>query len=257
LDGAFLLSRPVAAPGRDTIDVSDRFGMYERRRREANHGVSFLNSTGTLVQAAAAGRVIAAGEDNQAIFGRFPGAYGNLVILQHSLPGFAEPVFTLYAHLSQVSVTIDQEVTAGQEIGRVGSSGSVRGSTLHFEVRLGENTYAAVRNPELWLSNLADENGQSYGVLAGRVLDAQGTDLTVGNIQVERLGAPGQPAVETLYLKTYAEKRLVGLGPWGESFAAGDLPAGSYQISFWLGGLQQRVVQVEPGRLTFVTFRIP
>jgi murein DD-endopeptidase MepM/ murein hydrolase activator NlpD len=255
--GSFLLARPVAPPGRTVIDVSDRFGSYQRRTRAANHGVSFLNSSGTPVLAAAGGVVVVAGDDSQVNYGLRPNTYGSLVVIKHELPGVSEPVFTLYAHLSQVFVNVDDPVQAGQEIGLVGMSGSVRGSTLDFEVRLGENTYASVRNPELWLAPLTDEAGGPLGTLAGRILDSQGAPLAVSNILVEQLSDSGGPAVDQVYLKTYSDRGLAGLSPWEESFAAGDLPPGSYQISFWHNNdLQQRVVEILPGQLTFVTFQI-
>ena len=255
--GSFLLARPVSPPGRTVIDVSDRFGSYQRRTRAANHGVSFLNSSGTPVLASAGGVVVVAGDDSQVNYGLRPDTYGSLVVLRHELPGLSQPVFTLYAHLSHVFVQVDDPVETGQQIGLVGMSGSVRGSTLHYEVRLGENTYASVRNPELWLSPLTDEAGGLLGTLAGRILDSQGAHIPVSNILVEQLGVSGGPAVDQVYLKTYSESRLAGLNPWEESFAAGDLPAGAYQISFWHNNdLHQRVVEILPGQLTFVTFQI-
>lgn len=254
--GSFLLKRPVAPPGRNTIVYSDRYGSYVRGRRDANHGVSFLNSTGTPVLAAADGVVVVAGNDAETDYGVRKNYYGNLVILRHTLPGIAQDVYTLYAHLAEIFVQVDQAVTAGQEIGLSGSSGAVRGSILYFEVRLGENSYSAARNPELWLEPMTDEAGQPLGAIAGQVLDAEGNPVKVGNILLERLGEAGQPAVDQIYLKTYADQRLGGLNPWGESFAAGDLPPGSYQISFWRRGLHQRVVEVTPGQLITVNFRV-
>jgi murein DD-endopeptidase MepM/ murein hydrolase activator NlpD len=255
--GSFLLARPVAPPGRTYIDVANRFGSYNRRTRAANHGVSFLNSTGTPVLAAADGVVVVAGDDSQENYGLRPDTYGSLVVLKHELPGMSEPLYTLYAHLSQVSVNVDDAVQAGQQIGLSGSSGSVRGSTLNFEVRLGENSYASVRNPELWMASLTDEAGQPLGTLAGRILDAQGAQIPVSNILVEQLSPSGGPAVDQVYLKTYSEGRLAGLSPWEESFAAGDLPPGPYQISFYHNNdLYQRVIEILPGQLTFVTFKV-
>jgi murein DD-endopeptidase MepM/ murein hydrolase activator NlpD len=256
VDGYFLLGRPVGEGGRDTIDHSNRFGMYQKSSGEAHYGVDFLNSTGTPVVAAADGVVVVAGDDLKTNYGPMVNAYGNLVIIKHNLAGFSQPVFTLYAQLSQISVKVDDQVKAGQEIGQVGMSGRVTGSTLHFEVRVGENAYGAVGNPELWLKPLPDENGDLQGALAGRVLDAKGKYLQVSNILLERLGAAGQPAVSQIYLKTYADKRLAGHAPLDENFAVGDLPPGSYKVSFWLQGLQQRVIEIQSGKLTEVTFNL-
>lgn len=252
----FPLERPIAPPGRLYIDVSYRFGSSDHGKREVHHGVEFLNSQGTLVLAAADGEVIVAGDDLQTKYGLYPNMYGNLVVLQHEFPGFDQPVFTLYAHLYQMNVKTGDRVKAGDQIGLVGRTGAATGSHLHFEVRYGENTYAASRNPELWLKPLQDESGQPMGAIAGRILDGQGKPIQISNIVIERLAGESLPPMGTYYLNTYSEARLVGLEPWQEGFAIGDLPAGEYQISFTQRGMQQRVVEVRPGELTLVTFEI-
>jgi murein DD-endopeptidase MepM/ murein hydrolase activator NlpD len=256
-DGYFLLDRPVGETGRRTIDHANRYGTYRRTSGDSYHGVFFLNSTGTPVLAVADGQVVVAGDDLKTVYGSFANMYGNLVILKHDLPGISEPVYTLYAQLSQVSVKVDDSVQAGQEIGQVGSSGSVTGSTLYFEVRVGDNAYGAARNPELWLKLLADEDGQTYGAIAGRIMDSDGNYVSMDNIVFEQLAGPGQPAIDQLYLKTYKEKRLVGMAPYDENFAVSGLTPGKYQISFWLNGMQQQEVEVQPGKLTFVNFQLP
>jgi murein DD-endopeptidase MepM/ murein hydrolase activator NlpD len=250
------LLRPVGAGGRNLSDPSNRFGEYQRSTRGANPGASFLNSSGTPVIAAAAGKVVAAGDDSRTNYGMRPNTYGNLVILEHSLPGISAPVYTLYAHLSEVLVDEGQSVAAGEVIGKVGMTGNVSGSTLHFEVRMGENTPEAARNPELWLEPLPDEEGQMLGAVAGRLVDAKGEFIEMRNIVLERLGSPGQPALDQYYLKTYADKDMLGQPPWGENFAISGLPAGEYQISVWLNGMYTLLVDVEPGKLTTVTFEI-
>lgn len=254
VSGTFLLNRPIAAPGRLTIDPSNRFGEYQPLLKTARHGVDFLNSLGTPVLAAADGLVIVAGDDSKTNYGYQPGMYGNLVILEHKLPGVGKPVYTLYAHLSEVLVKKGESVVSGQEIGLVGMSGRVTGSTLTFEVRHQENLFHSARNPELWLEALIDENGQFFGSLAGRIVDGEGKFVPIKNIVIERLAGPGLPALDQVYLQTYTSDFLTGRPPWQENFAVGDLPAGRYQISFWYDGMQQKEVEVEPGKLTVVTF---
>ncbi|HWO94131.1 MAG TPA: LysM peptidoglycan-binding domain-containing M23 family metallopeptidase [Dehalococcoidia bacterium] len=84
----------------------------------------FQNPTGP-VAAAAAGTVTFAGGD--------PGySYGYYVIISHG--GGWE---TLYAHLSSISVSVGQVVSAGEAIGIVGTTGYSTGVHLHFEVRQG------------------------------------------------------------------------------------------------------------------------
>jgi hypothetical protein len=248
-----MLSRPIGPQGRNTIDHSRRFGTYRASINRANRGVQFLNSQGTPVLAVADGVVVVAGDDRKIVYGHYTNAFGNLVILKHDLPEFGVPIYTLYAHLSQIKVAVDDLVGRGQEIGLVGNSGDVAGSTLYFEIRWAKNTYHVPQNPELWLEPLTDENGAPLGALAGRILDAEGNYIAASNIVVELLTGPGQPAQDTFYIETYTSDSMRGLPPHGESFALGDLPAGEYQITFMMNGFHQTVVEVQPGKLTFVT----
>jgi len=254
--GSFLLLRPIAPPGRQTIDPSFRYGDYRQSTQLTHRGVDFLNSSGTSVVAAADGVVVIAGDDLNYPYGPRKDYYGNLVVLEHNLPGMGDLLFTLYSQLSEVLVEEGQSVAAGEEIALVGMSGVVPGSTLHFEVRLGENSYQNARNPELWLQLMSDERDQSLGALAGSVINEQGVNEPVENIVLEQLAGPGLPAIDQFYLTTYEKKELRGQGPWNESFALSDLPAGEYQITFMLNGLQQMVVEVEPGMLTLANFVI-
>jgi murein DD-endopeptidase MepM/ murein hydrolase activator NlpD len=43
---------------------------------------------------------------------------------------------TGYFHLSRLDVQVGQDVTQGQQLGLVGSTGYVTGPHLHFEVRI-------------------------------------------------------------------------------------------------------------------------
>ncbi|MFJ6792940.1 peptidoglycan DD-metalloendopeptidase family protein [Streptomyces sp. NPDC091268] len=86
-------------------------------------GVDFIASTGTTVKAVGAGTVVSAG---------WGGAYGNEVVIRH-----ADGNYSQYGHLSQLSVSVGQSVTAGQRIGLSGATGNVTGPHLHFEIRTG------------------------------------------------------------------------------------------------------------------------
>lgn len=57
-------------------------------------------------------------------------SYGNCVKLRHP-----NGYYTLYAHLSSVKVSHEQQVGKGQVIGRMGNTGNSYGNHLHFEVR--------------------------------------------------------------------------------------------------------------------------
>ncbi len=61
--------------------------------------------------------------------------YGHHVIVEHS-SGLA----TLYAHLGQISIGVNDTVYAGKEIGKIGMTGFSTGPHLHFEVRRAGNS---------------------------------------------------------------------------------------------------------------------
>lgn len=88
-----------------------------------HQGIDFSNITGTVVVAAARGRVVLA-ERLQ--------VRGNTVILDH---GWG--VLSAYLHLSAIEVQVGDIVEQGQPIGRIGATGLVSGAHLHWEVRVG------------------------------------------------------------------------------------------------------------------------
>ncbi|MEU2338022.1 LysM peptidoglycan-binding domain-containing M23 family metallopeptidase [Streptomyces sp. NPDC006654] len=84
-------------------------------------GVDFVVPTGTPVKAVGAGTVVTAG---------WGGAYGNQVVIR-----LADGHYAQYGHLSALSVSVGQTVTAGQQVGLSGATGNVTGPHLHFEIR--------------------------------------------------------------------------------------------------------------------------
>jgi murein DD-endopeptidase MepM/ murein hydrolase activator NlpD len=258
-----IFTRPIAPAGNDQVDASYRFGSTQGKQRDPHHGVEFLNPFGTPVLAAGDGKVVVAGDDKTTRLSPYFNFYGNLVVVAHTaltLPGgegAPQPVYTLYAHLSEVLVEVGETVRQGELIGKVGMTGGATGSHLHFEVRLGENSYAASRNPELWLAPGLDENGQLNGALAAQVINPQGQAVAVEQVVVEHLvDGPGSTSDWEIYLQSYEENALLGNAPWGESFAAGNLPAGWYRISFPYFGLQRQEVEVLPGQVRLVEFKV-
>jgi murein DD-endopeptidase MepM/ murein hydrolase activator NlpD len=268
------LRRPIDPPGNDLVDITYRFGSTQSGLRDPHHGVEFLNSLSTPVLAAGDGKVVVAGTDLDPIsphgawpilfYGPYSNFYGNLVVIEHALPPALQadfpdlvgPIYTLYGHLSEIDVQVDQQVKAGQIIGKVGMAGIATGSHLHFEVRVGENSYKASHNPELWLAPHTGQNGQPNGVVAGRFVGTYNESLEMPSIVLQHLpDGPDGPVDFEVTVTTYEEKGLVGQPPFQESFGLGDLSPGLYRISFPMGGLRHELVTVYPGQLTVVTFR--
>jgi len=104
---------PVSAP------VTSPFGWRWGRMHE---GIDLGAAYGSPIEAAASGSVIIAG---------WVEGYGNYTCIDHG-GGLA----TCYGHQSQILVSVGQQVSQGQVIGYVGSTGHSTGPHLHFEVRI-------------------------------------------------------------------------------------------------------------------------
>ena len=103
----------------------------------AGDGINISAPAGAEIRAAQAGKVVYS--DNKMNY------YGNMVIIKHQ-----PPYFTVYAHNAENLVQPEQSVIQGQLIARVGKTGRVTVSCLHFEIRKGE----APLNPLSFLPKL-------------------------------------------------------------------------------------------------------
>lgn len=83
---------------------------------------------GTPIYAAADGVVIHINDQAD--------SYGNHIMISHG-----NDVYTLYAHNSQLLVSVGDTVKQGQQIAVSGNTGNTTGSHLHFEVRAGGSRY--------------------------------------------------------------------------------------------------------------------
>lgn len=109
--------------------VTSKFGMREHPLfgDERPH-------TGIDIGAQAGAEVIAADGGTVAV-ATYSSSYGNYVTIYHS-----NGDYTLYAHMSSLTVTAGQNVTQGDVIGYVGSTGWASGPHLHFEIRVNGST---------------------------------------------------------------------------------------------------------------------
>jgi hypothetical protein len=231
------------------IDPFYGYGSTANGTRDPHHGVEFANASGTPVHAATDGTVVFAGPDEEAIYAPWGNFYGNLVVIKHQ-----DELFTLYAHLSRIDVAQGQEVSTGEKIGEVGSTGGAIGSHLHFEVRRGNvEDYFATQNPELWLFPAKDENGTPFGTLMISLVDREGNLIEKANFTIGYHSDSSQSPINVYYANPYSSDMLIGK----ENATLGGLPAGQYRIVVETNGKRlERWVEVESGKLTQVVFQV-
>jgi murein hydrolase activator len=119
-------------------EVLEDFGQHTNPKfgtSTQNNGIDIGAAAGASVRATADGKVD---------YSDWLSGYGNCVILNHG-SGY----YTLYAHLAGLQVSTDQEISAGDILGTVGNTGSLKGTMLHFEVRKGSQAL----DPQSWLTH--------------------------------------------------------------------------------------------------------
>lgn len=123
------LAREAAKPAGVPLPYHRGITSFFGRRKdpfghglEFHDGVDFSAAYGTAVRATASGRVVWAG---------WAKGYGLAVVVDHGY-GYR----TLYGHLSRLEVRAGQEVSRGEILGRVGSTGRSTGPHLHYSVFL-------------------------------------------------------------------------------------------------------------------------
>jgi len=95
------------------------------------NGVDIANSCGTPIYAAADGKIAVADDSG------WNGGFGKFIKIEHS-----NSTETLYAHTSKIEVKEGDEVTKGQFIALIGTTGHSTGCHLHFEVHGAKNPLA-------------------------------------------------------------------------------------------------------------------
>ncbi len=91
-------------------------------KKSFHDGIDVAGDKGEAVRAAAAGKVIFAGQG--------PKEYGLTVIVYHS-----GRWTTTYAFLDKITVKEGEKVKAGERLGKLGQTGLAKSPSLHFEVR--------------------------------------------------------------------------------------------------------------------------
>jgi murein DD-endopeptidase MepM/ murein hydrolase activator NlpD len=122
---ATLVRVPFRKPVTGEIDETSPFGvrMDPFVHEAAMHtGIDFRGDIGEPIHATAAGTVSIAGVQ---------GGYGKMVEIDHG-NGLA----TRYGHLSEIDVSVGDQVRIGAVIGKLGSTGRSTGPHLHYETRV-------------------------------------------------------------------------------------------------------------------------
>ena len=102
--------------------ITSRYGERSSLRRSTHTGLDIACTTGTDIKVVSNGTVTFSGKK---------GSYGNLIIVDHG-----NGVETWYGHCSKLYANVGDNVTAGDVIAAVGSTGNSTGPHLHFEIRI-------------------------------------------------------------------------------------------------------------------------
>ena len=121
-DGAFL-RMPNTAP----------MALFGDKRAYRYQGTVIGSSVHLGVDLASVMRdLVPAANSGTVVFAEDLGIYGNTIVIDHG-----QGIFSLYAHLSSMSVSVGQSVKRGDIIGNTGSTGFAGGDHLHFSVIVG------------------------------------------------------------------------------------------------------------------------
>ncbi len=114
--GAFL--RPKGSNRESFATARGYYHNGKRIDRQVHLGVDIASVARGPVEASNRGRVVLAEEF---------GIYGQCIIIDHGLG-----LMSLYGHLSNIEVSVGDQVEKGQEIARTGATGLAGGDHLHF-----------------------------------------------------------------------------------------------------------------------------
>lgn len=88
--------------------------------KQVHLGMDIASTKRADVEAANGGKVV---------YADYLGIYGKMVLIDHG-----QGVFSLYSHLSQINVNVDDMVATGDSIGNSGTTGMAGGDHLHFSM---------------------------------------------------------------------------------------------------------------------------
>jgi murein DD-endopeptidase MepM/ murein hydrolase activator NlpD len=243
----FYFSRPIAADNVNWPLAQYRYGGVFFAPNIVHTGVDIDAEMGAPILAAGPGTVISA---DWGLYTEAPGnesdPYGQAVVVRHDFGYNGQTLYTIYAHMSKIIAVVGQHVKAGDVLGLVGDTGATTGPHLHFEIRLGRNTFYNTFNPELWTAP-----PQGWGVLVGRLMDEKKKLLYQLPVEVRPL--PYELPVRTV--RTYGTGAVNSDPYYQENLVLSDLPAGVYKITLQYNDKEQQTwVEIFPGQVSYFTF---
>jgi len=243
----FYFARPIAADNVNWPLAEYRYGGVFFAPNVVHTGVDIDAEEGTPILAVGPGTVVSA---DWGLFTEVPGnitdPYGQAVVLRHDFGYQDQTLYTVYAHMSEIIGVVGQHVNTGDVLGLVGDTGITTGPHLHFEVRLGGNTFFNTYNPELWMAP-----PQGWGVLVGQLTDEDGKLMNQFPVEVR----PMPSEVPLRKVLTYAVGAVNADAYYQENLVLSDLPAGLYKIAFeYKDKNLQFWADIYPGQVTYFTF---
>lgn len=167
--GAFATDDPPSQAGERKLEggqrdfkwpVPGRYNLTSCFLDNRNHySLDIDGEIGDTVIASYAGTVI--GTDTRDI----TTGWGNFVLLEHSYTLKGGQIITLYsryAHLEDVTVSVGQSVTAGQKIGTVGSTGKSTGSHLDYDILYGGTYPSSTYSVDPYINELLELPEELY-----------------------------------------------------------------------------------------------
>lgn len=243
----FYFARPIAADNVNWPLADYRYGGVFFAPDIVHTGVDIDAEDEAPILAAGPGTVVSA---DWGLYTEAPGnqndPYGLAVVIRHDFGYKDQSLYTIYAHMSKIAAVVGSKVETGDVIGYVGETGATTGPHLHFEVRVGKNTFYNTSNPELWMTP-----PQGWGVLVGRLTDDKKKLLNRAQVSVQSL-TPGYP-LRTV--NTYGIGAVNSDEYYRENLVLGDLPAGIYKVTLkYEDKDQQTWVEIFPGQISYFTF---
>jgi murein DD-endopeptidase MepM/ murein hydrolase activator NlpD len=227
------------------------YGSDGSGRYLLHNGLDMTQWPGAPVLAVADGTIVVAGADSDQRHGLRCNWYGQLIVLQLNDTWQGQPVYVLYGHVRGILVEPGQRVMAGEQLAEIGAGGVATVAHLHLEVRLGQNSYWATRNPLLWL-----EPDTETGIIAGRLLDADGHAWE--GVRLTLIDVSGEAEFLTTWSYLDDPQHLISPDErWAENFVFGEVPPGEYELYTAIDGTEFRQrISVRSGEIATTEWRV-